>query len=210
MKKVVHTVITDNYDSVKEIVGFDNSDWQFLLYTNNKNLKSKTWTIIYTPELNNVKRARAIKILPPHDYDQSIWIDGSIQVNCNLTQFIEEKCEGDFVVMNHPDRQCVYEEAKACIRLGKDNPVVIQEQIKRYSLDYYPHNNGMVATGFIYRKKSESVDNFCKLWLNEVLHYSHRDQLSFNYIRQKTGISVYRLSFNILNNEFLLKKHLKR
>ncbi len=203
MKKVVHTVITDNYDSVKEIVGFDNSDWQFLLYTNNKDLKSKTWTIIYDPGLNNVKRARAIKILPPHDYDQSIWIDGSIQVNCNLTQFVEERCEGDFDVMNHPDRQCVYDEAKACIRLGKDDPNIIQEQIKRYSLDYYPHNNGMVATGCIFRNKSKEVDNFCKLWLNEVLHYSHRDQLSFNYIRQKTGISVYRLPFHILKNEFL-------
>ena len=50
----------------------------------------------------------------------------------------------------------IYEEAKACISLGKDSREVIREQINRYRSEGYPKNIGMVETGIMLRKHNDT------------------------------------------------------
>ena len=109
--------------------------------------------------------------------------------------------------MIHPHRDCVYEEAKACIQRKKDKSITIEAQINKYRFLNYPERNGMVATGIIVRRKNEEIDKFCELWWREVREHSKRDQLSFNFINWITPINYHQFPFEVLTKEFLLHKH---
>lgn len=88
------------------------------------------------------------------EYDISIWVDGNIEIQRDLVSFIKQydldKCP--LYVRVHPCRRCIYEEAKACIALGKDSKEVIENQIAKYRDDGYPANAGMFETCVVLRQ----------------------------------------------------------
>ena len=81
MNKIcVYTCITGNYDNLIEINKEKGID--YLCFTNNKKIKSKSWKIIYIEDkkLTNVELARKVKILGneiTNKYDITIWKDGN-------------------------------------------------------------------------------------------------------------------------------------
>ena len=83
-KICVYTCITGDYDAVKEINCEKGID--YYLFTNNKNLKSNSWKVIYIENednLSNVKLARKIKILGypsiTDNYEVNLWMDGAVE-----------------------------------------------------------------------------------------------------------------------------------
>jgi hypothetical protein len=81
--------------------------------------------------LSDVKKQRIVKICPHRylkEYDVSIWVDGSIEVIGNLYQFIKQYDldKVPFYTRIHPARNCIYDEADICIRLGKDDSMCIK------------------------------------------------------------------------------------
>ena len=111
--------------------------------------------------------------------------------------------------MSHPTRNCIYQEAKACLVLNKDSENTILNQIGEYKKEGLPEGAGMVATGVLIRKHSDEVKEFCKKWYDEVSRLSIRDQLSFNYVNWKTPIDYATIPFGILQNQFILCPHSK-
>lgn len=192
-KKVIYTCITGNYDRLIEpsviTPGFD-----YICFTDNDDLKSKTWKIKKIPldklpnKLNNVKIQRWVKINPHillNDYELSIWVDANIEINGNLDKYINtinDTPNKSVYIPKHPQRNCIYEEAKICEILKKDTHENISKQIKFYEYKHYPKNYGLVQSNIIIRKHN---DEYCKklmkLWWDEINKFSHRDQLSFNY-----------------------------
>lgn len=207
-KRIIYTSITGQYDSLKD-PSIVSSDWEYICYTNNRSLKSKIWNIIYDENLNSVKKVREIKINTPFEYDECIWVDGSIKIQCSLNQFVNKYCMKDFTLMKHPHRGCVYEEGRACIKRRKDGEDIINQQLSFYSSQNYPINAGLVATGLMYRKNTKEIKDFCIEWNNQVQQYSVRDQLSFNYVSAKIGLDYHTIPFAILEKEFLLLRHNK-
>ena len=60
--------------------------------------------------------------------------------------------------INHPDRDCVYQEAEAVIELKKDIRKHCFNPDQQSILDEnYPKNNGMIASGILYRKHNNPV-----------------------------------------------------
>ena len=220
MKKVIYTAITGNYDKLKEpkvvTEGFD-----YVCFTDNVKLKSPVWKIlpITNPEgLDNTRLARKIKILCNSilkEYDLSIWIDGSVLIDCDLNNFIDVNYHGeDIVVPSNPYRSCVYEEADECIKLKKDSQDIIKKQMEDYKSEGYPEENGLVGTRLMIRNhRSKKVEEFMNSWWNEVNLKSKRDQLSFNFVLWKHPLSVKYLNFKkILSTYFKLnfsQPHLK-
>lgn len=216
---VAYTCVTDGYDSLKQPLviskGID-----YICFTDNMNIISGIWKLRPIPDelkmLNKVKQQRVIKICPHRylkDYDISVWVDGSILILNDLSKFISsydlEKCP--LYTRVHPSRKCIYKEAKACIRLGKDTSKNIEAQVEAYREDGYPKNIGMAETGILLRKhndiKCQLLDN---LWASELLKYSHRDQLSFNYACWKMHFVPGTLvnEFKVYNNStFKLMSH---
>jgi hypothetical protein len=169
-----------------------------IIYTANINGYDKDYSInitnfpLYRISVNNSSNprllAREIKIkpyefLPDHDY--SIWIDSNFEMINPSFDF-----NYDIVTWKHPERDCIYEEGLACIRLKKDIPEKIFSLLNRYRQENYPEHNGLLASGFLIRKNSAEVRNLCEDWWNEVNNNSIRDQLSFNYIASKHNLNI--------------------
>ena len=208
MKIVCYTCITGGYDALLQPsllnIGID-----FICFSDIAIANSLAWKIRPIPKelsyLSNVKKQRIIKICPHRylkEYDISIWVDGNIQVVGDMLKFANEY---DFEKTSlytriHPQRNCIYKEAQACIAIKKDLKQTIEAQVNRYKLEGYPENAGMYETGVILRKHNDmKCQLVCNLWASELLKGSHRDQLSFNYACWKSHFLP-----GCLKNEFKL------
>ena len=207
----IYTAIFGKYDTLKDPTVITKG-WEYICYTNRKDLKSNVWKIKYinNKKLSNVKAARCIKIRFFYyvESDLVIWCDASMIINTNLNDFITKHHRGNFTILQHPIRDCIYQEAYACIKLNKDKEGVINSQIIRYVDVSYPEHNGMIQSGLIIRNRDKDTIAFCTEWFREVRQGSFRDQLSFNYTVWSTElIKPYLITSNILHNEFKLQKH---
>lgn len=124
------------------------------------------------------------------EYDVSVWVDGNIRVTGDLSELAAEYDleKTPLFTRIHPSRDCVYDEAAAVVRFGKDTAGNVGETTRRYREEGYPAHAGMAETCVVLRRHN---DTRCRLfdeaWATELLRNSHRDQLSFNYVAWKTG-----------------------
>lgn len=208
---VTYTCITGGYDQLKQPKNVSKGI-DYICFTDNLTIDSGVWKLRPIPDelryLSNVKTQRIIKICPHRylkEYSTSIWVDGNLQVvgdlNCFANQYDLNRCP--FYVRVHPVRKCIYDEAEACIRLKKDTSESVNRQIEAYRQEGYPKKIGMVETCVLLRKHNDiKCQLLCNLWASELLKYSHRDQLSFNY-------ACWKMKFipGILKNEFNVNKN---
>jgi len=197
-KKVVYTVITGDYDSLRKIKkeeGFD-----YICFTNNKGLKSDSWEIRSLPEdienseLSNVKKQRKLKILPHiylKEYDLSVYIDANIDVVGSITDFVDKECskeKGYLFIGKHPDRDCIYDEAKAVLKYKKDKEEIVNSQIDGYRKEGFPEHYGLTQTCIVIRyHNNKNCVRLMNAWWKELEAKSHRDQLSLHYCIWKDG-----------------------
>lgn len=216
-KKVLYTAIIGNYDSVRDpqVV---KKGWDYILFTDNRNIKSKVWQVRY---INNIrvytdnKLARNIKILYhkylSSQYEIIVWCDGNIQLRSDPDDFVNTVLDkgSDVAFMDHPDRNCVFAEAKACIRRNKDRVNIINDQLDYYISLGIPHNLGMIATGIMVRRNNDKIKKIMNRWWKEVNRFSHRDQLSINFVLWKFGniITISYFSWNYAFIKFHKKTH---
>ena len=173
-KIVVYTVITGNWDDLIEIdADVLDKNIDYICFTNNKNLKSNTWKIVYIEDqnLSNHLLSRKIKILGHpllENYDILVYIDGSVEIKEKISQFIKKECELDkysFVAFKHSIRKSVYEEANACVEYKKDCKEVIEKQLSFYKKEKFPDNSGLYELGIFVRRQNDSkVKETMKLW----------------------------------------------
>jgi len=211
-KFVVYTCITSDYDTLKDIL-HPESNIDYICFTD-LNITSNTWQIREIPkflnELDSTKKARCIKIMPHFflkEYEMSLWVDGNIQIVGFINQLItlNNFNDHDFYISKHPERICVYKEAEVIKRLNKDSSIIVDNQIDLYEKKGYPKDNGLVQSGVIIRNHNcDDCINFSIQWWNEVLRYSKRDQLSFNYVLwHNKNLKIGLMSPSILSSEYL-------
>lgn len=212
MKKAIITAIFGNYDTLKT-PSVMTKGWDYICLTD-RNLVSDKWQVVSAPARFNdpSKNARYYKIMPLLDRDIIIWVDGSIQINCDLDNFVSKYYKDDITIMDHPHRGCVYEEAQACIDREKDDPDIIKKQIEKYRKENYPENNGMIASGIFIRNNKQRVKELLYDWSEQVTNYSKRDQISFNYVAEKhPEVRINLIPFSILENSlFNLNPHVRK
>lgn len=210
--KICYTAIIDDYDSLREPL-FTDPDWIYICFTTNRNLKSNVWKFIYLEkEINPIKQARKIKILPSFDMKclYYLWIDANIQIKSSLNLFTENLLQYPISLMSHPDRNNLFDEAVAIIRLKKDRADIINNQILEYQNQGYKCNE-LAATGILLRNKSLLTNNHAYIWMNEIIKHSHRDQMSFNYACYKIGIKPNYFPYDVIRDDkFIYHKHLKK
>jgi glycosyltransferase involved in cell wall biosynthesis len=210
LNKIIYTAIVGNYDDLKNPHNIT-PGWRYICVTDDVHLHSDIWEVIHVKNENqsNKRLARKIKIkpqdfLPP--YDICVWIDGSIQINCDLNLFISD-IKADFSILKHHIRSSILDEAEICKAICKDDPDVIDRQMEFYRSDNYQFNNGLVESGLMIRTNAPQVTEFCNLWYEQVDKFSIRDQLSFNYVLYKYPIELNLLDYAILHKEFILNNH---
>lgn len=218
-KKIcVYTCITGDYDQIKEL-DFKEENIDYYFFTNNKNLTSKTWQVIYIENegLDNIRLARKIKVLG-HEilkkYDITVWLDGASYIRKSIIQFLQDYCDFEhysLVGFKHNFRNCIYDEALECIKVKKDSEEVIQKQMKIYLEKKYPKHYGLIESTVLIRNfKDEKLNQVMSDWFLEICNHSYRDQLSFNYVAWKNKFSFQLLDMNVFDNEYFgWEKHKK-
>lgn len=193
-KIAVYTAMTGGYDQpvVHECLS-DSVDYFF--FTDKPVLDKGFWKVrpVLNSKTSSVKVARFIKSNPHKylsNYDYAVWIDANVIIRCDIEKYVRMAVDDPgtpIFGISHPQRQCIYEEAKAVIASKKDSEDRVFPQIERYKAEGYPSKNGLIESNFliINLKNPRSID-LMKMWSDEIENGSHRDQLSLNYCLWKT------------------------
>jgi GT2 family glycosyltransferase len=207
-RMVVYTAITGDYDELQTPT-YINKEFDYVCFTDNKNLKSDFWEIrlLEDSDLDKVRKARRCKILPHlnlSEYDYSLWVDGNIKITGDLKDFINKYSKNNHLMcFIHEDRNCIYKEANECVRLKKDSEETIISQMEKYKSKGYPGNNGLIWSGVLFRKHNDPlVIKLMNEWYEEVNNHSKRDQLSFNYVAWKNGFEYDKCDRYCWRNEY--------
>lgn len=143
-----------------------------------------------------VRNARAHKLRPDvylPDAEVSLWLDGNLEVACELDELVERYlAEADIAMHRHPQRDCLYAEALACIERDKDDPATIARHVLRYATEGVGAHGGLAATGVVLRRHTPRVAAFNCRWEEELQQGSRRDQLSVGYALDATGLNYAR------------------
>lgn len=219
---VVYTAILGDYDDLKnEEVKIPGCD--FICFTDDHNLRSNLFNIVLCKRMyrDQTRDNRLYKILPHKflkNYEYSLYIDGSVLVKTkNIIGLVKKYLKySNLAVFSHPERDCIYDEAVACIKAKKDKKYIIEKQIRRYKKEGYPEHNGLTENTILLRRhNAPDIISLGEAWWKEVDSFSKRDQLSFNYVawRNKFNFTIMdgflwdveRLKYN--NRFFKVESH---
>lgn len=210
MEKIcVYTCITGNYDNVSEITNKEKGI-DYYLFTNNENIKSNTWKVVYIKDdtLDNQRLSRKIKMLGHPEindkYDISVWMDASVIWQKSIKEFVNTYLKkNNFAAFKHGFRDCIYVEANECIRVKKDTKENIVRHINFLRKEGFPEHYGLCEmTVFIKRHKDPLVQKTMKMWFDMLCKYSKRDQLSFMYCVWKNNLPLDIIPLHVWENEW--------
>jgi len=213
-KIVIYTCITGNYDDLLE-PKFISKNCDYICFTDNKELNSNVWNIKPMPnelsKLSFVKQQRNIKINAHKylsEYDISIWVDSSVDLLGDINNLIDTLNFDTYNIFvgKHPHRDCIYDEAEACIKLKKDTTENINNQIQYYKNEAFPQHYGLAQTNILIRKHNDKdCIKLMHSWWKMVNRFSHRDQLSLSFCMWKLNYNkLFFLDKNIFNSTYFL------
>ena len=194
MKKkncVIYTSLVGGYDTLcQPQVISDNCD--YICYSNDiSETHIGVWEIRKIPydSQDNSRLSRFVK-LNPHivlsEYNYSVWVDSNIQIlDGYLYERVAEAIENDVLwgAVKHPDKNCIYEDARSCACGGNESFFKIYSQCLYLKSSKYPDNNGLYENNVIFRRHNcIDVINISEQWWSLYLRYSKRDQLSLCYV----------------------------
>lgn len=214
----VYTTVTDRYSQLKpqprqavggaRLVAFLDA-----ATSAEQKARPRGWTIVSGdfPDTDARRASRFYKAnahLAAPEARVSLWVDASIVIVCPFSVARLAKlflAERDICVFRHYARRTVYEEAEACKREGHDRAEIIDGQMARYRREGLPHATGLAELPVILRRHSPAVREFNEAWWSEIRAGSWRDQLSFDYVAWKLGVSysTFPLTVTTRNGMFL-------
>lgn len=213
MKIAIYTVLFGEYDQWRE-PKYVQPNADYFVFTDQE-IKSS----VYSPVIDllrgrKVLKAREYKIIRGYQelcsrgYDLIIYHDANIIQTKDLQPLIDMQVN-DLMILRHPLRDCIYDEFHACNDGQKDKVKKMYDQVQRYADLGYPENNGLVASGVMFRRNNKKVAAFCRAWFEEVKNGSIRDQLSYNYVAWKLDYKFDYMDWQFLYDYFNYRnKHL--
>ena len=196
----VYTVLMGDYEGLNEQPVARSADLDFICFTDNHSIESQTWKIIHVEAAwptDAVRSARALKVLghPALDeYSRTIWMDNSIVLLSDPSFLLSHLEKAPLVLLDHPFRETVADEFAEVIAVGYDDQARVIEQRNAYAL-VNPRvlEEDVLATGIMVRRRSSEVTTTMRVWMDHILRYSRRDQLSINYVLATTGTPFLRI-----------------
>lgn len=213
---VVYTAITQGYDALRPPPVLWQAEADFVAFLDQPPATAGwQYRPIYKRFQDPCRNAKIHKILP-HKYfpqaEYSLWIDGTISIKSPLAislwadKFLRHH---DLAIFKHRYRDCLYDEAAACLALKLDSPTLINRQMQRYFREGYPPKNGLAECMVLFRRHTKKMQQFDEAWYHEIHSGSRRDQLSFNYVAHKLGFKYQQLPGLIWDNpHFYRAQHL--
>lgn len=213
-KICVYTCVFGNYDTLQNPLVY-NPDVDYICFSDHI-LKSEVWqTALVQPKFVSLAKSsrwyfdNSIRNLPGYTY--TIMHGGNSQLNADPKSLVEQYLPDGYLIaaFKHPHRKTVKDECKAVLAFSKDTDIqLVWNQYKSYTDAGFKDDIGLSACILLIRKNTAQVKSFEKIWWREVATWSHRDQLSFDFCRWKTGISVNYIPGDCFASEiFKVGKH---
>jgi len=211
----VYTIITGDYDEL-ESPDYIDSCCDYYCFTNNKELSSDFYKMIYiedSEKLGNIRLQRYLKMHPWKlfpDYNYSVYIDGKMIITRSLLEYIGFFSKGaSLLAFEHYKRDCIYDEGEVCKQLNKDIRETIDSQLNRYRKEGFPQHYGLIDSAVLFRRHhDEALKKHHEMWWQELKNGSKRDQLSFNYVCWNNSFEYDKCSLHIYKNSFFrVKEH---
>lgn len=215
---VIYTAFTENYDNLINHT-YISKNFDYVCFTDKKIKKPGIWETkkITHKEPDPNRIAKAYKILPHKylsKYKYSIWIDSSI----NITSDKLEKRVNELIKWNkklsihaHSERNCVYQEARVCIDLQKDDPSKILKEVAYLKKQKYPINNGLHENNIIFREHNNPmIIKLMEDWWWMIENFSRRDQLSFDFVLWKSKLKctpLFPQNAKFMTDDFDYREH---
>jgi len=209
----VYTTIIGSYDHLKHPMYFETirSQADFFCFTD-QSVSSDVFTIVplksqWGSPTRNSRHPKINTHLYLANYKYSIYLDANLLlVAQDLHRLIDEHLSSaDIARFPHHRRNCLYDEAIACIAQNLDREDVIRNQVTRYKQDGFPRHFGLGANSLIIRRHTRAVEQFNSVWWSEYSQGSQRDQLSFEYARWKLDLNVSEIPYFWANNAICIR-----
>jgi len=217
---IIYTCNTNNYSPVDHFKNSleicEKNKYGFYIFTDRyiKNVCESNQIIFSYDAPNPRFAAKIFKILPYQFINSniSLWVDSNIILNNNITKLINRFISTPKGVMlfNHNKRSSIDEEAKECIRFGKDDEIIIKTQISNYikeknSLERF----GLFQGGIILSKKKKVIIDLFESWWAEIQKGSIRDQLSLPIVLFQYKSELMTMNNGDLDKYFSIINHNK-
>ena len=219
LKKVVYTALLGKYDKIHQINKEKGYDYFMFTDQDFDNQSNCNWTILHLKKTDNLDNKNIFKLqrfykTHPHlffaDYDLSIYVDSSYGIKGNLDEFLLRILSPNISIyfLEHPSRNYIYNEFKAVLSSKKELLEIVNCIKKRYNKFKFPDNVGLGENNLIIRKHNEKkCIILMNQWYNEIVHYSHRDQLSFGFIFWKNGFKIVKYISKKYSREYFNQYH---
>lgn len=198
-KAVIYTCITNGFEKLTPFKKYD-SRYDYVLFTDDTSktrAPDSNWTTIdisafgekFSNDRDKLRKlARFIKINPQMflgNYEVSVWFDGNVSLGEPAYKVIEDfiSSKDKLLTTKHPERDCLYDEAKACLEFNKETQENISKVLELYKKLEVPKHLGLIDSKFMLRKHNDKeVVALMEDWMSYVKDYTKRDQLSFNLV----------------------------
>jgi hypothetical protein len=185
---------------------------KFICFTD-QDLKSAVWEIRKVPLQGTPRRTarwcKALSHVVLPECERTLWTDGKALLLDDPAEIFLSYPD-PLYAFRHGSRNCIYAELVKNHIAGKETPEMVQRITSRYLQEGYPRQNGLADTTCLIRTHTDQIKKFNEMWWSELLTYSLRDQLSFNYVCWKLGLSwsfIAGSSFAPGSKHFLFLSH---
>lgn len=198
-KYVIYTSLTGGYDNLTQYTSL-HPNFDYICFSNDypANTKIGQWLIKPIPYYNDhtTRLSRFVKLMPHtvlKDYEYSVWLDANLKItDASIYNIIIAKINegGEWYGIQHPEFDCLYDDAKKCITSGKAKYSEIAPQIKYIKSQNYPKHVGLFENNFIIRKhNSSNIIAIDEMWWDLYQRFSPRDQLSLFFVFWKLNFT---------------------
>lgn len=188
---IVYTSMYGGYDDLKEVKSSDHV--RYVAFTDSME-SMNGWEKIdrFVPVDDPRRKSRWFKFHPHILFPGqiTIYMDASLQMRLEPSEYLTYLQDANIAITTHNDRECIYDEAMACINQGKDEEHLILRQITKYRELGFPEKYGLFANGFIVRRDEEDVRKWNEGVWKEYMESSCRDQLCGQFVAWQQGIKI--------------------
>lgn len=219
-KIIIYTVITGNYDTIKQPLVVEEGV-EYVLFTNNSEIRDAgVWKVMQIPSEqwqgrtekgNNILLSRKVKMLPhkylPKECEQSIYVDADMLIKEPLTRLLKDLREDTlFAACRHSYCKSVQEEIADLHVKNMVRQEQIQLQWNKYKEWGFEDDLGISENGLLIRRHRDArVAQLMELWWEEYQNGCLRDQVSLMLCMYRTGFMPYFqfIEMDIRNNNFV-------
>lgn len=212
-KRVVYSVNIGAYDDLPVPPVLE--DCSYFLITDAAEVPADTpWTIV-RPTIREIDVKRQCLWYKTHPHwlfpkaEFVTWIDSNIQCRSRSESILmSHEMMSEIATFAHPDRNCVYLEAKEIVELQLDSASVIERATAQMKKDGFPEKTGFFETNVLFSRVQDlGVRAFFDTWWRNIYLGSRRDQMSFTFSAWSEGVEISCLDarFSAKDSRFFTK-----